>query len=172
MAVIVACTLVFAAAAGFIAGREPQDYRARAYVIQVPSDLGGQRGVELARSDRVLNRAIQLSGVSGVDPRALRRDSKAEITSRLDLAFTVEAPEAEDAAELAAGYARAFREAIPDDRGLPVRGVRAGAPERELGPWGWALLGGFVGFGLGAALTLLRNGLRGTRMEGAAPSAG
>ena len=43
----------------------PQDYRARAYVIQVPSDLGGQRGVELARSDRVLNRAIQLSGPIG-----------------------------------------------------------------------------------------------------------
>jgi hypothetical protein len=172
MAVILACTLVFAAGAGLIAAGEPQDYRARAYVIQVPSDLGGQRGIELARSQPVLDRAIELSGVAGVDSRALRRDSKAEITSRLDLAFTVEAARAEDAAELAAGYARAFREAIPDDSGLPVRGVRAGAPERELGPWGWAVLGGCVGFGLGAALTLLRNGLRSTRGRGTAHQAG
>jgi hypothetical protein len=87
MAVMLACTLLFAAAAGIIAGGQDQDYRARAFVIQVPSDLGSQRGVELARSDRVLGRAIELSGVAGVGVPALRSASRAEITSRLDLAF-------------------------------------------------------------------------------------
>ncbi len=172
MAVMLACTLLFAVAAGIIAGGQDQDYRARAFVIQVPSDLGSQRGVELARSDRVLGRAIELSGVAGLGVPALRSASKAEITSRLDLAFTVEAERAADATALSAAYARAFREAIPDDRGLPVRGVRAGAPERELGPLGWAVLGGFVGLGVGAALTLLRNGLRAGSKRAAVHPAG
>ena len=134
MAVMLACALVFAAGAGPIASREDQDYRARAFVIQVPSYLGNERGLALARSDRVLRRAIELSGVAGVDVRGLRSSSKAEITSRLDLAFTVEAARADHAAALSAGYARAFRAAIPDDMGLPVRGVRAGVPGTRTGP--------------------------------------
>jgi hypothetical protein len=161
MAVMLACALVFAAGAGLIASRGEQDYRARAFVIQVPSYLGNERGLALARSDRVLRRAIELSGVAGVSVSGLRSSSKAEITSRLDLAFTVEAARADHAAALSAGYARAFRSAIPDDMGLPVRGVRAGVPERELGPAGWAVLGAFVGLGVGGALTLLRRGIRG-----------
>jgi hypothetical protein len=160
MRLIVACTLIGAlAAAGFTATRE-RDYRARAFVIQVPSDMGGERGLELARSDRVLKQAIALSGVKHASTAWLRSHSRAEITSRLDLAFTVEAPDPDRAAALATGYAKAFRRAIPDDRGLPVRGRGAGKAQPELGPLGWGALGGLAGVALGAALTVIRNGLR------------
>jgi hypothetical protein len=157
---ILACTLLLALLAGLAAMSQERNYRARAFVIQVPSDLGGERGLELARTEWVLRRAVALSGVRGVDAAWLRERSGAEITSRLDLAFTVQAPRAEDASALATGYAKAFRAAIPDDRGLPVRGRGAGPAQSELGPLGWALLGGFAGLGLGAALTVVRDGLR------------
>ena len=67
--------------------------------------------------------------------------------------FTVEAPREADAIALATGYAKAFRAAIPDDRGLPVRGRGARAAQRELGPLGWAGLGAFAGLAVGIALT-------------------
>jgi hypothetical protein len=157
---IVACTLIGALAAAGFAATQERDYRARAFVIQVPSDMGGERGLELARSDRVLEQAIALSGVEGRTIAWLREHSSAEITSRLDLAFTVEAPEPETAAALATGYAKAFRRAIPDDRGLPVRGRGAGSAQPELGPVGWGALGGLGGLALGVALALIRNGIR------------
>jgi hypothetical protein len=160
---VLACTLVVAAVAGLYSLSQERDYRARAFVIQVPSDLGGRGGVELARSEGVLLRAIALSGVGDIDASWLRDHSKAELTSRLDLAFTVTAPEREDAAALATAYAKSFRAAIPDDRGLPVRGRGATQAQSELGPFGWALLGGFVGFGVGLTLVILRDGLRGRR---------
>lgn len=160
VAIVVACVLLGAAGAGLIAAGEPREYRAVSFVIQVPSELGGPRGIELARSDRVLGRALALSGVAGRDASWLRAHSSAQLTSRLDLAFTVEAPGAEDTRALATAYAKAFRAAIPDDEGLPVRGRGAGPAQGELGPVGWALLGGFAGLGGGVALLLLRNGLR------------
>ncbi len=157
---ILACTLLFAAVAGLVAASGEREYRARAYVIQVPSDIGGERGIERARSTPVLRRAIELAGVRGVDASWLREHSSAGLTSRLDLVFTVEADTAADATALATGYAKALREAIPDDRGLPVRGRGARAAQQELGPLGWAALGGFAGLALGVALLLVRNGLR------------
>jgi hypothetical protein len=167
---ILACTLIGAlAAAGFSATQE-RDYRARAFVIQVPSDMGGEGGVELARSERVLQQAIALSGVKQTSPAWLRSHSRAEITSRLDLAFTVEAPDPDRAAALATGYAKAFRRAIPDDRGLPVRGRGAGKAQPELGPLGWGALGGLAGLALGAALTVTRNGLRNGSGRGPHPA--
>jgi hypothetical protein len=157
---ILACTLIGAlAAAGFSATQE-RDFRARAFVIQVPSDMGGEAGLELARSGRVLERAIELSGTTRTTTDWLRSHSRAEITSRLDLAFTVEAPDPETASALATGYAKAFRRAIPDDRGLPVRGRGAGEAQPELGPVGWGALGGLAGLALGAALLVIREGLR------------
>jgi len=164
---ILACTLLFATAAGLIAAGQERDYRARAYVIQVPSDIGGDAGVALARSNRVLSEAVRLSRVRDVDSAWLREHSHVEITSRLDLAFTVEAPREADATRLATGYAKALRAAIPDDRGLPVRGRGANAAQRELGPLGWAGFGAFAGLAVGVALALLRNGLR--RESGRAP---
>ena len=154
------CTLAAAAVAGGLALGNERDYRARAFVIQVPSDLGGDTGVELARQERVLRAAVVLSGVKRTTPAWLRRHSTAELTSRLDLAFTVEAPDAETAAALATGYAKAFRRAIPDDRGLPVRGRGGGEAQPELGPLGWSALGGLAGLALGAALAVIQNGLR------------
>ncbi len=160
MKLIVACTLIGALAAAGFAATQERDYRARAFVIQVPSDMGGEGGLELARSDRVLEGAIVLSGVRATTTAWLREHSRAEITSRLDLAFTVEAPDADTAAALATGYAKAFRRAIPDDRGLPVRGRGAGSAQPELGPLGWGALGALAGLALGIALTLIRNGIR------------
>ena len=68
---------------------------------------------------------------------------------------------------LATGYARAFRQAIPDDRGLPTRGIGARAAEGELGPVGWGLIGAMAGLGVGVALALLIDGL--SRGSGQAP---
>ena len=160
MRLVIACTLIGALAAAGFAATQERDYRARAFVIQVPSDMGGEGGLELARSDRVLDDAIELSGAAGTTTAWLREHSRAEITSRLDLAFTVEAPDADRAAALATGYAKAFRRAIPDDRGLPVRGRGAGSAQPELGPLGWGALGGLAGLGIGIALMLIRNGIR------------
>jgi hypothetical protein len=157
---ILACTLLFAIAAGLIAAGQEREYRARAYVIQVPSDIGGDAGVALARSQRVLGEAVRLARVPGVDAAWLRDHSRVEITSRLDLVFTVEAKREDDATRLATAYAKALRAAIPDDRGLPVRGRGALAAQRELGPLGWAAFGAFAGLAVGVALALVRNGLR------------
>jgi hypothetical protein len=60
---MLACALIGAAVAAAFALTQERDYRARAFVIQVPSDMGGEGGLELARSDRVLEHAIALSGV-------------------------------------------------------------------------------------------------------------
>jgi hypothetical protein len=158
--VMLVCTLVAAAVAGALALGHERDYRARAFVIQVPSDLGGDEGLELARAEPVLDHAVALAGVPGTTPAWLRRHSHAELTSRLDLAFTVEAPHPETATALATGYAKAFRRAIPDDEGLPVRGRGAGEAQAELGPLAWSALGGLAGLALGAALALIQNGLR------------
>jgi hypothetical protein len=157
---ILACTLLCAAAAALIAAGQEPSYRARAFVIQVPSALGGERGLELARSDRVLRSALAFSRVDGVTVAELRGRSKSELTSRLDFVFTVEAPRRQEAAALATGYAKAFRRAIPDDEGLPVRGRGAAEAQPRLGLVGWTLLGGVLGLGLGTAFTLLRDGRR------------
>jgi hypothetical protein len=160
------CTLIGAAATTALALGHERDYRARAFVIQVPSDLGGGTGVELARDERVLRNAVVLSGVGETTSAWLRRHSHAELTSRLDLAFTVQAPDPETATALATGYAKAFRRAIPDDKGLPVRGRGAGEAQPELGPLGWSALGGLAGLAIGGALAVIHNGLR----NGSAPA--
>jgi hypothetical protein len=161
------CTLVGAAVAIALALGHERDYRARAFVIQVPSELGGDRGLELARAERVLSNTVVLAGVGDTTPAWLRRHSHAELTSRLDLAFTVKAPDPETATALATGYAKAFRRAIPDDKGLPVRGRGAGEAQPELGPLGWSALGGLAGLAIGGTLAVIHNGLR----NGAAPAA-
>jgi hypothetical protein len=143
----------------FAVGQE-RSYRARAFVIQVPAALGKGRAVELARSDRVLDQALELAGSPGVTLAELRRRSQAESTSRLDVALTVEADNPDLAMRLATGYAKAVRREIPDDRGLPTRGVGARRAQGELGPLGWGLIGSLIGAGVGFALALLRDGLR------------
>jgi hypothetical protein len=153
-------TLIFAAGAAAVGSSTERGYRARAYVIQVPAALGPERGVDLARSERVLRQAISLSGVEGVSAEELRRRSTAESTSRLDVALTAEAGSPEQAVELATAYAKAFRRAIPDDEGLPTRGVGARRAQSALGPTGWGMIGGVVGVGVGLALALLYDGLR------------
>jgi hypothetical protein len=166
LTIVVVSTLVFAAGAAVVTAGTERPYRARAYVIQVPAALGPDRGVELARSERILSQAISISGVHGVSVDDLRRRSTAESTSRLDVALTAEADSPEQAVELATAYAKAFRRAIPDDEGLPTRGVGARRAQTELGPVGWGFIGGAVGLGVGIALALLYDGLK----RGSAPA--
>jgi hypothetical protein len=158
--------LLFAAVGGALALGERREYRARAYVIQVPAALGPQRGVELARSEPVLRQTIELAGIEGIDPAELRRRSTAESTSRLDIALTVDADRPQRAIDLATTYAKAVRRSIPDDEGLPTRGVGARRAEGGLGPLRWPLIGALVGLVVGAALAIVSDGLR----RGSAPA--
>jgi hypothetical protein len=153
------CALLGGVLAAGIAATQERDYVARAFVIQVPSDMGGEKGLALARTDRVLGQAIAFSGVPRTTTEWMREHSSAEITSRLDLAFTVKAPGAQMASALATGYAKAFRLAIPDDRGLPVRGRGARDAQPELSPLGWGVIGGLVGLAVGAALVVTLEGV-------------
>jgi hypothetical protein len=160
LTIVVASVLLFMAAGGAFSLGDRREYRARAYVIQVPAALGPQRGVELARSEPVLRETIELVGIEGIDPAELRRRSTAESTSRLDIAVTVEADRPQEAIELATGYAKAIRRSIPDDEGLPTRGVGARRAEGGLGPLRWPLIGALVGLMVGAALAIVSDGLR------------
>jgi hypothetical protein len=167
LTIVLASTFIFAAGGSVLALGQERAYQARAYVIQVPAALGPERGVELARSEGVLRQTISLSGVQGIGPGELRRRSKAESTSRLDIALTVEADHPERAVLLATGYAKAVRLAISDDEGLPTRGRGARRAESGLGPFRWPLIGAFLGLALGVAVAIVSEGL--SRGSGPAP---
>ena len=160
LTIVLVTTLLLAAGAVALAVGDERKYRARAYVIQVPAALGPERGVALARSDATLRKAITLSGVEGIGLGEFRERSKAESTSRLDIALTMEADRPEQAVALATAYAKAVRRAIPDDRGLPTRGLGARRAQGGLGPLHWLLIGALVGLGVGVALAILSEGLR------------
>jgi hypothetical protein len=156
--IVLGCALLLALAAGGFAVASGRDYRAHSFVIRVPPDFAGKRGLERARGDAVLRRALVLAGEAERDTGWLREHSGAELTSRLDLAFTVEAPDREQAADLATAYAKAFRREIPPRPGLTTRGRGARDARPTLGPLGWALLGGAAGLWLGAAVAIVRAG--------------
>jgi hypothetical protein len=164
--IVLACALVGAIAAGALALAGGTDYRARSFVLRVPPDFSGERGLALARGDVVLGRALDLAG-EDEDVGWLRRRSTAELTSRLDLSFTVEAPEREQAAALATAYAIAYREQVPRRAGLTTRGRGTRTAQRTLGPIGWTLLGAAAGLWLGMALAIVRGG----RARASAPAA-
>jgi hypothetical protein len=153
--VVLGCALLLALLAGAVALARGQDYRARSFVIRVPPDFTGERGLERARGDAVLGRALSLAGEDPGDVAWLREHSTAELTSRMDLSFTVRTPERDRSTALATAYARAFRAEIPARPGLTVTGRGARSAERTLGPVGWTLLGGAAGLWLGAALAIL-----------------
>src|SRR5919106_6527810 len=111
--VVLVCTLLAALVAGAFALTQGRDYRARSFVIRVPPDFAGERGLERARSDAVLRRALVLAGEDERGTGWLRERSSAQLTSRLDLSFTVEAPDREQSVTLATAYAKAFRREIP-----------------------------------------------------------
>jgi hypothetical protein len=167
--IVVSCALVGAILAGGLAFADGSDYRARSYVIRVPPDFTGERGLALARGDGVLERALELSGEGERGAGWLRDRSSAELTSRLDLSFVVEAPEREQAAALATAYAKAYREQIPPRPGLTTRGRGARDAHRTLGPLGWTLLGGGAGLWLGMAVAIVRRG-RGSLRPGSGPA--
>jgi hypothetical protein len=154
------CGLVFALVAGAISLAGERGYRAHAYVIRLPLDVGGERGLKLARSEPVLRGALEEAGETDLGTGWLRDHSSVEVTSRMDLAFSVKAPGRDQAAALATGYAKAFRRSIPDRPGGAGIGRGARDAEPELGPFGWALLAGTIGAWIGAALSIVRNGLK------------
>ena len=162
--IVLGCALLCAVAAGALALAGGQDYRARSFVIRVPPDFAGERGIGLARGDAVLARALELAGEGDRDAAWLRGRSTAELTSRQDLSFTVEAPGREQSAALATAYAMAYRERIPRRAGLTTRGRGARDAQRTLGPVGWTLLGGLAGLWLGMALAIVLDG-RAPRLE-------
>ncbi len=126
--IVLGCALLGAIVAGTLALAGGTDYRARSFVIRVPPDFSGERGLALARGDAVLGRALELAGEDERDPGWLRERSTAELTSRQDLSFTVEAPAREQSAALATAYAKAYREQIPRRAGLTTSG--RGRPRR------------------------------------------
>jgi hypothetical protein len=156
--IVLGCALLFALVAGGISLARGTDYRARSFVIRAPPDFAGERGLERARSDGVLRRALVLTGEEGRDVAWLREHSSAELTSRQDLSFTVEAPDRDESVALATAYAKAFRREIPSRPGLTTQGRGARDAERTLGPVGWVLLGGMAGVWLGMALAIVRAG--------------
>jgi hypothetical protein len=160
LVIVLVSAVVLAVVGVAFALSQERSYRARAFVIQVPAALGKGRAVELARSDRVLRQALELADADGLSIGELRRRSQAESTSRLDIALTVGAGNPKLARRLATAYAKAVRREIPDDEGLPTRGVGARRAQGELGPVGWGLIGSLVGVGVGSALVVLRDGLR------------
>jgi hypothetical protein len=155
--IVVVCALIGAVAAGALALVGGTDYRARSFVIRVPPDFSGERGLALARGDRVLGRALEIAG-EHESVAWLRERSTAELTSRLDLSFTVKAPGREQAAALATAYAMAYRAEVPRRAGLTTRGRGTRTAQRTLGPVGWTLLGGAAGLWLGMALAIVRQG--------------
>jgi hypothetical protein len=152
--IVVACALIGAIAAGAVALAGGTDYRARSFVIRVPPDFSGERGLAVARGDEVLGRALRIAG-EDESVAWLRERSTAELTSRLDLSFTVKAPGREQAAALATAYAMAYRAQIPPRAGLTTRGRGTRTAQRTLGPVGWTLLGGAAGLWLGMALAIV-----------------
>jgi hypothetical protein len=155
---VLGCAVLLAVAAGLFSVTHGQDYRARSFVIRVPPDFAGERGLARARRDEVLHQALALAGESGRGVDWLRERSSAELTSRQDLSFTVDAPDRGLSTELATAYASAFRREIPPRPGLTTRVMAAGDAERTLGPLGWTLLGGAAGLWLGMALAIVREG--------------
>jgi hypothetical protein len=169
LTIVATSVLVFAAAGVALALGEEREYTARAYVIQVPAALGPQRGVELARSEAVLHQTIELAGIEAIHSAELRRRSTAESTSRMDIAVTVEADRPQQAIQLATAYAKAVRRSIPDDEGLPTRGVGARSAEGGLGPLRWPLIASLVGLLIGVALAIVNAGLRQRSAHGPRP---
>jgi hypothetical protein len=169
--IVLGCALVGAIIAGTLALAGGTDYRARSFVIRVPPDFSGERGLALARGDAVLGRTLELAGEDERDAGWLREHSTAELTSRQDLSFTVEAPERDQSAALATAYAKAYRERIPRRAGLTTSGRGARDAQRTLGPVGWTLLGGAAGLWLGMAIAIVRQGRRKPRALGPAERA-
>jgi hypothetical protein len=163
--IVLGCALLGALAAGALALASGRDYRARSFVIRVPPEFAGERGLARARSDRILGRVLVLAGEDGRGVDWMRRHSSAELTSRLDLSFTVKAPDREQSAALATAYARAYRQEIPRRAGLTTQARGAGEAYRTLGPIGWALLGGAAGLWLGMVLAIVRQGRARTRSD-------
>ena len=156
--IVLGCALAGAIVAGVVSLAAGNDYRARSYVIRVPPDFAGERGLVRARGDAVLRRALELGGEGRREVAWLRERSTAELTSRMDLSFTVETPDRGQSAALATAYAKAYREEIPRRAGQTTRGRGARDAQRALGPIGWTLLGGAAGLWLGMALAIVREG--------------
>jgi hypothetical protein len=152
--------LAGALASGSIAALGERDYRAHAYVIRVPPAYSTKAGVALARSDRVLGRALRLAAGArpARTPGWLRRHSEVALTGRGDFAISVAAPGHDEAIALATAQAKAIKRALPAQRGLHTIGRGARRARRGPSPLAWALLGAAGGLWLGVAAAIVRSG--------------
>ncbi len=160
------CALVGALAGVGFALAQERDYTARAFVIRVPPLDGRDSVLARARSDAILERALELSTVPAAGGLAWLRDhSEAELTGRLDLALSVRAGDREQAMELATAYAKAVKRSFPVEPGLNTRGRGARSAQLERGPLAWGLIGAAAGLWIGAALAIVirRGSARATR---------
>jgi hypothetical protein len=168
---ILGFALAGALLAGCISVARQSEYRAHAYVIRVPPDYGGDRGLELARSDTVMLRALALAQARRRSSDWLRRRVGAQLTGRRDLALTVRASDRREAITLATAYAKAVKRELPDVPGLATRGRGARTAEQAPGLVGWVLAGSAVGVWLGAAAAIVRNGSGRAPRRASAPCA-
>ncbi len=168
---IVALTLLGALLGGAPAAFGDRDYRAHAYVIKVPPAYGGNAGLALARSDRVLRRALRLAHMGDRAPDWLREGARVGLTGRLDFAISVRGPTSDEAIALATAYAMAIKRSLRLEPGLGTRGRGARAARRELGPVGPALIGAAAGLWLGVAVAIVRNGSGRAPRRASAPCA-
>ena len=140
--IVVACALLGALAAGGLAAASERPYRARAFVIRLPPAYGTAEGLDWARSDPVLLRALEVAGRERQSPAWLRERSKVELTSRLDFAITVETPDREATAAARDRIRQGDPALIALRSGARhARSRRAARPARPraggLGPAGW-----------------------------------
>jgi hypothetical protein len=153
--------LVGALAAGSVAAGSERHYRAHAYVIRVPPAYGTKAGLAMARSDRVLARALRLAAAGArpsQSPGWLRRHSEVALTGRGDFAISVAVPGHDEAIALATAHAKAIKRALPAQRGLHTIGRGARRARRGPSPLAWALLGAAGGLWLGVAAAIVRSG--------------
>lgn len=150
---IVAFTLAGALIAGGIAlARGDRTYQAHAFVIRVPPQYEGAKGLTFARARIVPGAHVQHTG-------------------RGDFAITASGDTAEEAMARATDSAKAIKRSLAPQPGLATVGRGAHVARRELGAPGWALLGALAGFWIGAALAIVRRGSARAPRRASAPYA-
>jgi hypothetical protein len=164
--VIAGFALLGALLAGAFAATHERPWRAHAYVIKVPPAYGDERGLELARSERVLSRVASARPVAW-----LRRHSRVQLTGRRDFAISVRAPSEAEAVALATAYAKALKRSLRRVPGLVTQGRAAHRARLAPGPVVWALLGGVGGLWIGAAVAIVRSGSARAPRRASAPCA-
>jgi polysaccharide biosynthesis transport protein len=143
--VVIACIAAFAAGAAALSLLRSTGYEATAVVAGAPAGAPSHDSVAAGRA---------LAGAGGERAGELLDHLSAERRPGGRVAFTVTADEPAAARRLAAGYARAWAQGLPEAAG--ARAGRAGPARRDRDVAGAALIGAAAGLLAGLALALLR----------------